>query len=58
MAKNITVSSWDPYTTTTREDEMHCCGNPLHDIPSFLMAAGPALGAMVWWFRARVFRPR
>lgn len=32
---------------------MHCCGNPLHDAPMFLMWAFPAITAGIWWLRSK-----
>jgi hypothetical protein len=32
---------------------MHCCGNPLHDIPMNLMWAFPAITAGIWWLRSK-----
>jgi hypothetical protein len=36
---------------------MHCCGNPLHDIPGLLAVAFPFLGTGLWWLRSK-FRPK
>lgn len=33
---------------------MHCCGNPLHDIPMNLMWAFPAITAGIWWLRSKL----
>jgi hypothetical protein len=34
----------------------HFCGNPLHDIPLYLMLAAPFLAPIVLWLRARLSR--
>ena len=32
---------------------MHCCGNPIHDIPQFLPLLAPALTGLAMWLRSR-----
>ncbi len=35
---------------------MHVCGNPLHDVPLYLMLALPFLAPFLLWLRARFGR--
>ena len=33
---------------------MHFCGNPLHDVPLYLLLALPFLTPVVMWIRAKL----
>lgn len=37
---------------------MHLCGNPLHDVPQWLLAAAPFLSQFVVWARHIVSKLR
>lgn len=36
---------------------MHFCGNPLHDVPLYLLLALPFLAPAALWLRAKLSKP-